>query len=78
MAIESTMPGILAERGWELYYTCPSCGGRRDYYSNKKYPGYTVRIRLKKDTFILAHNESTIAGPYHGYMLLEKLIEYEI
>lgn len=67
----------LIALGWNMYYECITpCA--KQYYDNKQFPGYEIRVRTRKNTFIIVLNNVIIAGPFYAYQLEEKLKQFNI
>jgi hypothetical protein len=69
---------VLTDNGWRMYYSCFCGGSLKEYYINKKYPGYEIRVRPKKNTFSIFLNNLIIHGPDFHYKLNDSLTRYGI
>lgn len=69
------MNELLNSKGWKMYYSCKVCGGNKKYYNNDAFPGYDVRVRIRRNgnIFTIVHNNKTISGPDWVLKLEEKL-----
>jgi hypothetical protein len=72
------MNSLLLSKGWEVYYSCFCGGTKKEYWRNKQYPGYEIRVRPVRQTFSLFLSNQLIHGPNYGYNLENKLKEYGI
>jgi hypothetical protein len=72
------MVETLTAKNWVKYGECSGCGrgGKKEYFSNTAYPGYVIRIRQKKGTFVILKDNLVIGGPFYGYQLEEKIAQY--
>ena len=71
----ATMKEILEADGWVMYYTCSRCG-HKQWFVKKDKTNYEIRARAKDNVFSIVYNNQTIAGPFWGYMLADKLKQY--
>jgi len=72
-----TFDQAIQEGGWVKFYECGACrGGKRKFFNHTDKKGFEIRFRSKEGTFTIFLNNHRIAGPFHGYMLKEKLEEY--
>lgn len=71
------MKDQLIALGWVMYYECVTpCA--KQYYNNAAFPGYEIRIRTRKNTFLVVSENNIIGGPFYAYQLEEKLKKFNI
>lgn len=61
-----------------MYYGCMCSGSKKEYWSNKAFPGYEIRVRPTKNTFSILRQNMIVFGPAWLYQLEGKLEEYGI
>jgi hypothetical protein len=68
----------LTDQGWIKYYECTVCSGKKQYWSNKKYPGYEIRVRPRRNVFSLYNKNLIIAGPCWLYQMEATLKQFNL
>lgn len=71
------MKQVLESKGWVMYYDCLTCG-HKQYFNHPDKKGYEVRAKVKNNTFSILLNNLIIAGPFWGYEIEQKLLQYGI
>jgi hypothetical protein len=71
---------LLLDLGWTNFHTCTTCSryGPVQYWSNKAFPGYEIRVRTRKNTFTIVSKNMQIYGPAWVYTLESALKQFGI
>lgn len=68
----------LKDKGWVNYYSC-NCGGTlKQYWKNKKYPGWEMIIRPLRNSVQIMKNSRQVGVNIYLYQLEQKLTDYAI
>lgn len=68
----------LVAKGWKMYYSCHCGGSLKQYFKNKKYPGWHIIIRPSKKTATILKNNHIKASSIWLYQLDTKMTDYAI
>ncbi len=68
----------LIAAGWELYYDCVTCAGKKMYYKHSDKPGYEVRANMKTNTFVIVLKNRVISQGFHAYQLDAALNKFNL
>jgi hypothetical protein len=71
------MKEALQSKGWVMFYECVMPCAKQQYNHPDK-PGYEIRVKPKRQTFSILYQNNIVAGPFWGYQLEEKLLQYGI
>jgi hypothetical protein len=71
---------LLIDLGWTNFHTCTTCSryGPVQYWSNKAFPGYEIRVRTRKNTFTIVSKNMQIYGPAWVYSLVDVLKQFNL